>query len=165
MRRKARLRWVRQMSRALGEVVEWGLSGSSLMSGHALRKRSAVMTGHGTAYGAVGVLCAWRTTIDNRQHGEERTERVYTKTAWQLASRILRREKHPGEPWVEIQRTFSLQLGSCNSRECDRVVKTYVSTGKTFTTAAAGCTGTTMGFRVTIATHESNCKMNWDVGQ
>ncbi len=55
------------------------------------------------------------------------------------------------------------------SRECDRegktVVKTYVSTGKTFTTAAARCTGTEMSFRVTIAAHESNCKMNWDVGQ
>jgi hypothetical protein len=63
------------------------------MSGHTLRKRSAGITGHGAAYGAAGVLCAWCTTIDNRQHGAERTECVYTKTAWQLASRILRREK------------------------------------------------------------------------
>lgn len=45
------------------------------------------------------------------------------------------------------------------------MVKTYVSTGKTFTTVAARCTGTDMRFRVTIAAHESNCKMNWDVGQ
>src|ERR1022692_4688389 len=67
--------------------------GSSLMSGHTLRRRRAGMTGHGTAHGAAGIFCAWRTYVDNRQHGEEMTECVHTKTAWQLASRILRREK------------------------------------------------------------------------
>jgi hypothetical protein len=68
-----------------------------------------------------------------------------------------------------MRKTLSLQLGSCNSKESDRegktVVKNYVSTGKTFTTAAARCTGMAMAFRVTIAARESNCKMNWDVGQ
>jgi hypothetical protein len=63
------------------------------MSGHTLRRRSAGMTGHGTAYGAAGVLCAWRTYIDSQPQAEEMTECVHTKTAWQLASRILRREK------------------------------------------------------------------------
>jgi hypothetical protein len=85
------------------------------------------------------------------------------------------------QPWgksgVEKRRSVSLQPGSCHSREYDEegVVKDYVSTGRTSTTRnpAKHCTGTETNFRVTVAAHESNCKMahifrrlkqTWDVG-
>jgi hypothetical protein len=67
---------------------------------------------------------------------------------------------------------LSLQLGSCQKIKCDEEgatgVKTYVSTGRTFTTRnlAARCTGTAMKTRLTVVGHESNCKMSrWDVGE
>jgi hypothetical protein len=70
-----------------------------------------------------------------------------------------------GEYGVKIWNLLSLQRGSCNSRETRReretVVKNDTSTGKTFSTCkpAAHRTGRAMGFRVTVAAHESNCKM------
>jgi hypothetical protein len=111
------------------------------MCEHRLRNCSAGATGHGTALGAVGYFCA----------GARLVQHVNT----------LPRKNRGGE---NIERSV-FNLEDVTAKKCDKegksVVKDYVSTVRTYTTRtrATWCLGTEMNFRVTVAAHESNCKI------
>ena len=64
----------------------------------------------------------------------------------------------------KIERSV-FNLDAVTANKCDKggksVVKDYVSTERTYTTRthATGCSGTETNFRVSVAAHESNCKI------
>ena len=110
------------------------------MCEYRLRNRSAGTIGHGTALGAAGYVCA------SARYAH------HTKTP------------NPEKPECRIL-NLSLQLGSCHSKEVRRG-RQICGEGLRFDgenvhhpNPAIWCTGPETNFRVTVAGHESNCKI------
>jgi hypothetical protein len=82
-----------------------------------------------------------------------------------LAMYITRKHLAPQNRGGENIERSVFNLEAVTAKKCDEegkpVVKDYVSTGRTYTTRthATGCSGTETNLRVTVAAHESNCKI------